>query len=187
MTDENMIRLKEGIALPFYRLLHRLYRPFLSASHLEDRFQFTVFENGCPYPVGLVSINKGRNTFLQIALIPESMGRGIAHEAIVDLLALTNIHKVGWGCKRHNYPSLKLLKSFEGGLFDNVVKNKSRKSYEGYFRVGKPVSDNMRANLDMVLHDSRRRFEEWLHEYHGREAERQALEEYLRKYSHENH
>lgn len=180
------INLKEGIDENFFSLLNALYKPLLSKSHLKDRYKYTIFFDSIAYPVGIISINKGKNTFMQFAIIPEMRGKGIAQKALEEVIKLSGVQKVGWGCKKINYPSLKILYDFKGGLFDNVVKNKKRKSYEGYFRVGKPVSTKIYKNLEKILPDSRKLFNTWLKEYKRREKEHKELSNYLKRYANEN-
>ena len=103
------IILKNGIDKKFYKLLSDLYNPFLSSQHLHDRFQYTVFGEGVSYPIGLVSVNKGKNTFMQIALIPDLQASGIGRIVLSELIKATKLKRIGWSCEKNNYPSLKLL------------------------------------------------------------------------------
>jgi len=180
--SERKILLIEGIDTEFFNLLDALYKPFLSASHLKDKYKYTIYDSNIRYPIGIISINKGKNTFMQFAVIPEMQGKGIAHIALDKIINISNIKKVGWGCKKSNYPSLKHLYNRKGGLYDNVLKDKRRKSYEGYFRVEKPVSSNMLQNLESVLNTSKADFNDWLVEYGKRKHEEKKLMEYLSKH-----
>lgn len=157
----------------------------MSSAHLKDRFQFTIFLKGLEYPIGIVSINKGGHTFTQIALIPEMMGKGLGKYVYFTLLNLPqtkDIKKVDWTAKRENYPSLKLLYELGGGIFeDNIIRQ--RRSYEGFFRVNKKVSEKMRECLEKVLPMSKEWYKEWYQkEYSSRKKELILLREYLEEY-----
>lgn len=174
------IRLQEGIDREFFDILKSLYAPLLSVHHLKDRFQFTIYANEYPFPIGTISINQGKNSFMQFALIPDARGREIAQQALRMVIAKTKTERVGWGCQRINYPSLKILSEYQGGIFENSAKNHSGKSFEGFFRVGKPVSPKMRTVLARVLPTSREGYQKWLRsEYAPRKKERAVLRRYL--------
>jgi predicted TIM-barrel fold metal-dependent hydrolase len=174
------IRLQEGIDIKFFKLLKDLYAPLLSSHHLNDRFQFTIYSDEYPFPVGIISINQGKNSFMQFALIPDARGRGIAQDALMKITSMTKSERVGWGCQRINYPSLKILHDYQGGIFENSTKNSKGKSYEGFFRIDKPVSTKMQDALAMVLPASNAGYQIWLKsEYAARNKQRTALRNYL--------
>lgn len=172
--------LQRGLDERLFKLMNRLYRPFLSTRHLKDRFQFTVFCDEVPFPIGIVSINKGSDTFMQIALIPELRGRSAGH-AIVELAVHeTGLAKVGWTCEKNNYPSLKTLVSLGGGVFESSVRQSSKKTYEGFFYADKKVSRKMHAFALDALDDAKTRYVEWIRsEYSARTDDLIALRRYL--------
>ena len=184
--NEKDIVLTQGIDKKFFQLLKKLYSPFLSSTHLKDKFKFTIFFKDLEYPIGVVSLNKGENTFTQIALIPEMMGKGLGKYVYFTLLNLPEIkkfvQKIDWTAKRENYPSLKLLYELGGGIFeDNIIRQ--RRSYEGFFRVNKKVSEKMRECLEKVLPMSKEWYKEWYQkEYSSRKKELILLREYLEEY-----
>lgn len=174
------VYLQEGIDRRFFRLLSALYAPLLSAHHLKDRFQFSIFSSEYPFPLGIISINRGKNCFMQFALIPDCRGRGIAQEALDEIVRNTNTSRVGWGCKRFNYPSLKILHDRKGGIFENSAKNAKGKSYEGFLRVDGEVSAKMRTVLASVLPSSKKEYQKWfMNTYAFRDKELLALRKYL--------
>lgn len=178
------VKLENGIDNIFFKLLRNLYSPMLSTSHMKDRYKYTIFIDGVKYPVGIISINKGKNNFMQFALIPQARGRGIAQTALKKIVKIAKVKRVDWGCKKNNYPSLKILYDFNGGIFDNVVKDNRRKSYEGFFCVNKDVSKNMRNNLLLILPESRKRYFKWLElEYNKRLKEQNELNAFLKEYT----
>lgn len=174
------VRLIEGIDEKFFLLLDALYKPMLSREHLKDKYKFTIYLENSDIPVGIISINKGENYFMQFALIPEVRNKGIAQKALSKLVDIVQAKRVDWGCKRINYPSLKILHDLGGGLFDNVVKNRARKSFEGFYKPIGKVSEGMRRNLASVLDDSKEIYREWLsNEYSSRHSQQRDLRKYL--------
>lgn len=178
-----LITLKKGLDKKLYKLLSDLYRPFLSAQHLHDRFQYTVFEDTIPYPIGLVSVNKGKNTFMQIALIPDLQASGIGRIVLDELIKATKLKRIGWSCEKNNYPSLKLLCSLGGGATENSVKQKKKKTLEGFFYSDKPVSKKLREVATSQLQNAQREYKLWKQEiYMRRTAELASLRRYLLSY-----
>ncbi len=172
--------LQQGLDERLFKLMNRLYRPFLSTRHLKDRFQFTVFCDEVSFPVGIVSVNKGSDTFMQIALIPELRGRGAGRAIIELVIRETGLEKVGWTCEKNNYPSLKTLVALGGGVFESSVRQKSKKTYEGFFYANKEVSRKMHAFALGALDDAKTRYVEWVRsEYSARSDELLALRRYL--------
>lgn len=177
------IILKNGIDKKFYKLLSDLYNPFLSSQHLHDRFQYTVFGEGVSYPIGLVSVNKGKNTFMQIALIPDLQASGIGRIVLSELIKATKLKRIGWSCEKNNYPSLKLLCSLGGGVTENSVKQKKKKTFEGFFYSDKPVSKKLREVATSQLENAQREYKQWKQEiYMRRTAELTSLRRYLLSY-----
>lgn len=174
------IYLQEGIDNSFFRVLSALYSPLLSAYHLKDRFQFTIYSSKYPFPLGIISINRGKNSFLQLAVIPESRGRGVAQQAIDEIIRITETRRVDWGCKKFNYPSLKILHTRKGGIFEKSSESHRGASHEGFFRVDKEVSMKMRDALAQVLPSSKEEYQRWhATSYVLRHKERLALRKYL--------
>lgn len=174
------ITLKNGIDKKFYKLLSDLYNPFLSSQHLHDRFQYTVFGDGVSYPIGLVSVNKGKNTFMQIALIPDLQASGIGRSVLDELVKLTGLRRIGWSCEKNNYPSLKMLCSLGGGITENSVKQKKKKTFEGFFYSDKPVSKKLRDVAASQLESTQREYKLWKEEiYLKRSQELVSLRKYL--------
>jgi len=108
-------------------------------------------------PIGIIQINRKKNTFLQIALIPSLRGKGLAKKVIEKVIENIKVEKVDWTSHKYNYPSLKLLQKFNGGIFDN---QETRVNKEGFFRVNKDVLTNMKTNLDKAVKDAKLKFKE---------------------------
>lgn len=172
--------LQKGIDPAMFKSLTELYAPMLSSYHLRDRFQFTAYINGYPFPVGIASMSAGTSRFLQFALIPEARGQNLSHEILDELIKLTGATRIDWGCKRLNYPSLKLLQERNGGLLEGSVSHRNGKSYEGFFRVSGGVSSKMQGALTRVLPQAREQYVEWVKDnYEPRRYERLSLKRYL--------
>jgi len=174
------ISLREGLDKKLYKLLSDLYSPFLSAQHLKDRFQYTIFDDSVPFPIGIVSVNKGKNTFLQIALIPDLQAAGVGRLVIDELVKETKLRRIGWSCEKNNYPSLKLLCSLGGGVTENSVKQKKKKTFEGFFYADKPISKKLRDIAAAQLANTRQEYGKWVRdEYKARSSELRELRRYL--------
>ena len=169
----------------FFRLMYKLYRPMLSKDHLKDKYQFTIFIKNIKHPVGFITISK--TPFIQLAIIPKFRGKNVAQIALRKLIKNLKVDKINWTCNKNNYPSLKLLYDFGGGIFVNTIKNKKRDSYEGFFRVNKNVSKNMRTAIESVLPETKEKYIKWLNnEFNKRSKELKELEHYLKNYSENN-
>ena len=174
------IILHEGMDRKLYNLLSDMYDPFLSAQHLKDKFQYTVFSDEHTYPIGILSVNKGKNTFMQIALIPDQQGKDIGRLALAELAKKTGLRRIGWTCEKNNYPSLKLLCSLGGGVTENSVKQKKKKTYEGFFYTDKPISKRLRDVAIGELERAKLLYGDWQRSVLAkRSRERMALREYL--------
>lgn len=175
--------LQHGLDEQLFKLLNKLYRPFLSTRHLKDRFQFTVFCDEAPFPVGIVSVNKGSDTFMQIALIPEMRGFGAGRTVIKLMIEETKLAKYGWTCEKNNYPSLKMLTSLGGGIFESSVRQKSKKTYEGFFYAEKETSRKMHGLALDSLNDAKTEYAKWVQtEYSLRTRDLVELRQYLLGY-----
>lgn len=174
------VTLREGIYDKFFKALKNLYSPLLSTDHLRDRYQYTVFSSDYPFPIGIASLSGGPSRFMQFALIPELLGNGLGHVVLDELIKVTGVTRVDWGCKSINYPSLKVLRERNGGLLEGSVKRRNGKSYEGFFRVNGEVAHKMQNALTSVLPLAKQQYSEWLrNEYYTRSKERLLLKKYL--------
>ena len=170
------ITLSPGIENEFFKLLNTLYAPFLSAAHLKDKFQYTVYLDNYPFPVGIVSASK----FVQIALIPSLHACGVGEMVIREFVRVTNQKRYGWTCKKENYPSLKLLAKLGGGISVNSATSKSKKTFEGFFYPDKAVSRVMQEQIKNALPESHSKYAEWYKNiYLTREHEFEVLHKYL--------
>ena len=178
------VKLIKGIDRTFFNLLYDLYYPLLSKSHLKDKYQLTIVDKDSNKPIGILQVNYGKNRFVQIALIPNLRQKEIAKQIILQFMNKANYDKLDWSASKINYPSLKLLYNLGGGIFVNSLK---RKTYEGFLRKNKIVSERMRKALEKVLPESKKLYDEWvIHEYNNRKKEKQMLSTYLRNIKSKN-
>lgn len=170
------IILHPGIDALFFNLLSKLYSPFLSSAHLKDKFQYTIFLNDYPFPIGFISAS----IFIQIALIPSLQAQGVGELAVNEFARLTRLKRFGWSCKKENYPSLKLLSKLHGGISVNSVATKSKKTFEGFFYPDKPVAKTLSKQIDNVLTKTSEAYVSWYHSsYINRTYELEQLNRYL--------
>jgi len=174
------ITLCKGIDDEFFKALKNLYSPLLSTNHLRDRYQYTIFNSEYPFPIGIASLGGGPSRFMQFALLPELRGKGLGHAVLDELIKVTGVTRVDWGCRSINYPSLRVLQERNGGLLEGSVKRRNSKSYEGFFRVNGEVASKMQKALTSVLPLAKEQYLEWLrNDYSTRSKERLLLKKYL--------
>lgn len=170
------VTLSPGVENEFFKILNSLYAPFLSVAHLKEKYQYTVYLEDYPFPIGIVSASK----FIQIALIPSLHAAGVGEMVIREFVRLTNQKRYGWTCKKENYPSLKLLSKLGGGISVNSATSKSKKTFEGFFYSDKAVSRVMQEQIKNALPETYDRYIEWHRDiYLTRERELEALNKYL--------
>jgi len=154
-NDNIEFYLEKKIDFPFFKLLKKYYGSLLSNSHLKDRLQYTIFNKKTRLPIGILQINRGKNTFLQIALIPSITNKGLGKKIIEKAIQENNLKKIDWTASEYNYPSLKLLQKFGGGIFDG---QENRKSKEGFFKPSKEILPSMKNNLANAVKEAKQKF-----------------------------
>jgi len=179
ISNNNDFFIESKIKIEFFNLLKNYYGRLLSTSHLKDKNQFTIFSSKTRLPIGILQINRGKNTFLQIALIPSLLGNGLAKRVIEKAIDNIKLKKIDWTAHKYNYPSLKLLKLFNGGIFDGQEK---RENKEGFFRINKTISSNMIQNLDVAIKEAKKKFN--LNDYINKSVNKKIID-YIQNYKKE--
>jgi hypothetical protein len=167
----------KGIEKKFIDLSFALYKPFLNRGHLKDRHQLTIWING--KLAGFIHISSKNAHFMQISLVPGIRKKDIARNSLFRVAEKLNYRKIGWTAQKSNYPSLKLLYNLGGGVCRGSL-NKSSKKAEGSFSYEKPAHKSMIENLESLLPESRRAFDDWRELYGKRQSEMSALQDYLK-------
>jgi radical SAM protein with 4Fe4S-binding SPASM domain len=177
----------DGIESQFFDMLVALYRPFLSTSYRKAYIQYTVLSKKYKYPIGIIALNKTKSAgkFLQIALIPDVIGKFYSFQILNLFFKKHNFKKIGWTAHKANLPSIKLLQKLRGGFFKKTVIDKRRIEAEGFFRPNGTVSKSMQEALEKLLKESQQKYNDWLREYNTRIQELNNLKEYLKRYVNE--
>ncbi len=183
----NKLIIKKGEIDPrFYNLLHKLYKPMLSKSHMSDKVQYTVYLEGVSYPIAFYQINP-YHKFCQIAVIPQMGGKNIAKQMILECAKRSKKDvgsTIGWACEAFNIPSLKLLHSLGGGIWQRPNPEEMTR---GTFTLDKTEARVYRARLKEYIDNDKynEQFDEWYQEYRNRDKEREALNKYLETFDKE--
>jgi hypothetical protein len=161
------IYFKEGIDPKFFNFLVNLYKPFLSSAYSNADIKYTVYSKQYKHPIGIVALKKTKSggNFFEIALIPSMRGSGYGREVVKEFLKIHPFSKINWTAHKANLPSIKLLKSLNGGFYEKTVKNKKRVEAEGFFRPNGTVSKKMRSSLDELIPESEEKFDKWLKDF----------------------
>jgi MoaA/NifB/PqqE/SkfB family radical SAM enzyme len=183
---DDEVEFKDGIDNTFMDLLISLYKPFLTSSYKKAMYRYTVLsKHKYKHPVGFIAVDRTTAIahFIEIALVPGLAEKYYSFLVLQKLFRTLPIEKYGWTADKANYPSISLLEKLGGGFYPETVKNKKRIKAEGFFRIDRPVSKNIRAALEQLKPQSKEKFQEWLDIYDTRKKEKQALHQYLEEYT----
>ena len=157
-----MITIKFGIPKTWINLLYKLYYPFLLSSRQIKCgcvVQHLILDN--KKPIGYICTSLSKH--LEIALLPQYRGKGVIERIMLKTIPrkipkVYSFKKINYTVNLINYPSLKLLKKLNGGIY--TIDKKNAYGYF-YYLVDKQVPKKHRELLDRLIKLSKEKFETW--------------------------